>query len=308
MTREVAIIVVNYASAGLLSQNLVATAAAMPYAHVYVVDNLHSAAERARVQDLADQQGWRLIALPDNRGFGAGVNAGAREAWRDGATDLLVLNPDASLDAAAAEALIAATAGDRRVLVSPVIRTPDGRIWFDGCDLYLGTGETRGRRARDRFPGAEREEWLAGTALWVTREVWDLVDGFDEEFELYWEDVDFSHRVRVAGGALAVVTSAVAVHDEGATHRSSAQRSEAKSELYYYFNIRNRLLYAARHLDEAGIRSWLASSTASARAILLRGGRRQFLRPLPPLRAAYRGLRDGRRIARAELARRAAQR
>ena len=53
--------------------------------------------------------------------------------------------------------------------------------------------------------------------------------------------------------------------------------------------------------DADGIRRWRRTSMRNAWQVLLQGGRRQFVRPLPPLRAAWRGLRDGRRIARTAL-------
>lgn len=301
-----AIIVVNYGSSELLGTNLVATANAAGHARVYVVDNASTARERTAVQALCDAHGWTCIGMDANVGFGTGVNAGVARALADGATDMLVLNPDARIDEDSLAALAAATREDRLLLVSPVIRTPDGRTWFDGSDLYLHDGATRGIRRRDEFAGRDRVPWLTGACLWITREVWELTGGFADEFFLYWEDVDLSWRLRERGGRIAVVADAVAWHDEGATHREESQRSEAKSVVYYTYNIRNRMLFAARNLDDEGIRRWLRSSPASARAILLRGGRRQFLRPIPPLRAAWRGLRDGRRIAREELARRRA--
>ena len=44
---------------------------------------------------------------------------------------------------------------------------------------------------------------------------------------------------------------AVAVHDEGGTQRDGdADAGPAKSDAYYYYNIRNRLLYAALHRED----------------------------------------------------------
>lgn len=131
----------------------------------------------------------------------------------------------------------------------------------------------------------------------VGRELWEELGGFDEEYFLYWEDVDLSVRATRIGAALIVETGATAVHDEGGTQHGHEQ----KSDLYYYFNIRNRLLFAARNLPPADIRRWLRSTPAESWQILLRGGRRQFLRRTGPWRAALRGTRDGRRYARRAL-------
>ena len=148
--------------------------------------------------------------------------------------------------------------------------------------------------------------WLSGACLLVSRELWGRVGGFDEDYFLYWEDVDLSVRVSRAGGRLVVERTATAVHDEGGTQRldvpgdpldvgssRSGVASRGKSEAYYYYNIRNRLLFAAKHLEPRDRRRWTRTSYAGAKQILLRGGRRQFLRPVKPMRAAIRGSLDG---------------
>ena len=305
--RALAVIVVNYGSAALLSTNLVATAAALPEARIVVVDNRSTAEERRRVEELCALHGWDLVAMDANAGFGGGVNAGATHAFEvAGASDLLLLNPDARIDASSTAALLDATS-DGMTLASPRVEDAEGRTWFAGMDVYLADGSMGGPRRRREQPSARRLPWISGACMLIPRAVWDLSGGFDEEYFLYWEDVDISVRAAERGARLLVVEDAIAVHDEGGTHRGHRQRPEAKSELYYYYNIRNRLLFAARHLDAADAEAWNRTAWLNARQVLLRGGRRQFLRPLAPLRAAWRGVRDGRRLMAGARSRRGAE-
>ena len=296
MPAHLAVVVVSYGSSALLATNLVAVQAGLGEPCV-VVDNPTTAAERERIQALARSHGWSVLLPEVNLGFGGGANLGVAAAFADGAAEVLLLNPDATIDADSVRALRDAVAVDRLALVSPLVVDGAGRSWFSGLDLALADGSIRSPKRRSDHPDDEIVEWLSGACLLITREVWAASGGFDDDYFLYWEDVDFSRRVTEAGGRVAVVRTATAIHDEGATHREAHQRSEAKSEIYYYYNIRNRMLYAARHLDVDGVRRWRHSSLSAARAVLLRGGRRQFLRPVRPLRAAWRALRDGRRIA-----------
>jgi len=306
LVRTPTIVVVNYGSAELVAENLGSTHRGLPGSSVVVVDNWSTAAERSRMSELAADRGWSLLEMDHNAGFGGGVNAGATAAFARGATDILVLNPDARIDAESVARLAAVADEERLTVASPVVQDPAGKVWFAGLDLYLEDGSIRAPRRRPQHPGAHYVEWLSGACLWITREAWDVAGGFDDDFFLYWEDVDFSRRAAERGVRLVVVADAVAIHDEGGTQRSRTQRPEAKSETYYYYNIRNRMLYAARHLDSDGIRRWRRSAGRNAWQVLLRGGRRQFLRPVAPLRAAWRGLRDGRHIARTALSRPAA--
>jgi N-acetylglucosaminyl-diphospho-decaprenol L-rhamnosyltransferase len=299
---RLAIVVVNYASAALLRRNLVIVEGAAreldPATTVIVVDNWAGSDQRRETRSAASEHGWTLVESETNAGFGGGVNLGVTRALADGASDVLVINPDAHIDTASLRLLRDATAEARTTLACPVIEDSDGRTWFAGVDVLLDDGTMRARRKRTVGDARPFEPWLSGACLWITREVWELTGGFDEDYFLYWEDVDFSHRVLDAGGGLALVEGAKAVHDEGGTQRAEVEPSRAKSEGYYFYNIRNRMLFAVRHLDDEAVRRWSRSIPRTAREVILRGGRRQLLQSVAPVRAYLRGVREARRIAR----------
>jgi GT2 family glycosyltransferase len=299
---RLAIIVVNYGSSELLAENL-APLAKSTGAAVVVFDNFTTAAERDRLVQLAGDEGWTTVLGVTNLGFGVGINRGVERARELGATEFLILNPDATLEADAVAELVAVIEKAPLTLVSPTILRPDGSTWFAGSDLYLADGRIRSRARRGTADPQSYVPWLSGCCLAVTDELWARVGGFDEEFFLYWEDVDLSRRVVEHGGDLMVSTEAIAVHAEGGTQQRGGLQAAAtaKSPVYYYYNIRNRLLFAARHLEGDGIRAWLSATRAVSWEILLQGGRRQFLSPVRPLRAWRRAIRDGRRIAQARL-------
>ena len=55
--------------------------------------------------DLAADRAWNLVLMPDNRGFGPGVNAGVARARELGCQSFLLLNPDVEASADVIEAL-----------------------------------------------------------------------------------------------------------------------------------------------------------------------------------------------------------
>lgn len=291
------VVVVNYGSAALLERNLTRLSRNAPELIVVVVDNFTSTHEQERLTELAHAEGWHPVLLPTNTGFGGGMNAGADRALELGATELLLLNPDAVIEAEDVAVLLTRVRAEPLTMVAPRILTPEGRVWFAGSDLYLEDG--RVRSAAKPVPG-RREPWLTGACLLLSGALWQRVGGFDHAYFLYWEDVDLSWRVREAGGALAVVSEATAVHDQGGTQH---QTGRAKSAIYYYYNVRNRLLFAARRLDDDQVRRWRRSIAPTAWEILLRGGRRQLLAPRRTLLPVLRGLRDGLRLSRARTTR-----
>jgi GT2 family glycosyltransferase len=191
--------------------------------------------------------------------------------------------------------------------VGPRILRPDGTVWTIGHDLYLDDGRIRSVRRRPPDP-VRRRFWISGACLLLSVDLWDRIGGFAPEYFLYWEDVEFSHRAEDVGAELVLCDDAVAVHHEGGTQGPGATDfGSAKSSTYYYFNTRNRLVYAARNLGDDDLAAWMRESRAVEREILLQGGRRQLLRSLAPLRAVRRGTRDGLERARREQRDRAAR-
>lgn len=288
--RRAAVIVVNYASATLITRSLPGLERVLD---VIVVDSFSTAAEAARVAALGREHGWHVLLLDRNLGFGGGVNAGVQAARQRGADVVLTLNPDAVATPGVLSALADAAAEDPDTLVSPLILTSAGVTWFGGSDLYLDDGTTAGRRRRSERAGRPRQEWATGCCFAVSGALWDRVGGFDEDYFMYWEDVDLSTRVLAAGGRLVLRDDLTIIHDEGQTG-GRAIGDRKKSPLYYEYNIRNRLLYAAKHLDDEGLRTWVRSAPAVALGVLLQGGRRQLVTSTVAWRAMLRGLRRGR--------------
>ncbi|WP_104193542.1 glycosyltransferase family 2 protein [Cryobacterium sp. Y82] len=291
---SLAVVVVNFGSTALLEENLQPLSRSAPGLHIVVVDNFTDAAEQARVSALAECEGWQLVLSPTNLGFGGGMNLGVARAQQNGRTHFLLLNPDAAIPADQVTRLLEAVALHPLTLVSPRILRPDGTVWFDGSDLYLEDGRVRATRKRGDRPGERTTPWLSGACLMISDDLWCRVGGFSDDYFLYWEDVELSHRVLLAGGEVTVCVDAYATHAQGGTQGVGQHSAgQAKSYSYYYYNVRNRLVYAARNLADDDRRRWRRRSVPAAWEVISRGGRRQLLTSRQPLVAAARGLRDG---------------
>ncbi|MFT4050788.1 MAG: glycosyltransferase family 2 protein [Microbacterium sp.] len=295
MTEMLAVVVVNYGSVTLLERH--AARLRMPEGGIIVVvDCFSTGQERAAVARAGEMNGWHVVLLDSNAGFGGGTNAGAAEALRLGADVIVALNPDAYIAPDDLEMLASAARKEPLSLVSPRILDSSGKVWFRGSDLYLDDGSIAGVARRSERAGRPRHEWATGACFAVSAELWNRIGGFDEDYFLYWEDVDLSRRVLDAGAVLRTI-DVTAVHDEGQTHRD-AKQGRAKSETYYYFNIRNRLLYVSKHGDAELMSRWRRETLRVSWSIILQGGRRQLITSLAPWRALVRGMRDGSRLTR----------
>jgi GT2 family glycosyltransferase len=294
----IALVVVNFGSHELIRRNFGPLDLAAVGARLVVVDNHRSAADTEAIRALAAEHGWRLVETGRNAGFGAGVNAGAQVALADGADVLVVANPDLAVSAEVVAELAAVVRADHDVAVAPRIVRPDGSLWFGGGVVSLDDARTLlvpadGADPDDAATGASsrRPPWLSGACFAMHRDLWTTVAGFDDDYFLYWEDVDLSYRVVKAGGRLAVRQDLVAVHDVGGTQHDVTQR--AKSSTYYYYSCRNRLVFAAKHLDRRDRRRWVRTTPADSRRVLLRGGRRQLVAPHRTLWPVVKGAAAG---------------
>ncbi|SEM83547.1 glycosyltransferase family 2 protein [Cryobacterium sp. TMT1-3] len=288
------VVVVNFGSSALLEENLQPLSRSAPGLAVVVVDNFTDVAEQNRVSALAEREGWQHVLSPTNLGFGGGMNVGVARAQQNGCAHFLLLNPDAAIVADQVARLLDVVSEHPLTLVSPRILRPDGTVWFDGSDLYLDDGRVRATRRRTDHPGARTTPWLSGACLLVSDELWCRIGGFSDDYFLYWEDVELSQRALQVGGTVAVCADAQATHAQGGTQGGGQHSAgQAKSYSYYYYNVRNRLVYAARNLDAPDRRRWRRRSVPAAWEVIARGGRRQLLTSVRPLIAAARGLRDG---------------
>lgn len=237
---------------------------------VLVVDNGGTFTEADRIQwMLADRS--RLISRPDNPGYAAAVNL-AREHVGDSA--LLILTHDADFESTLAELLLDALQHDKVGSAGPLLRFSNnhGRIFSAGGKLSKA-----GRASHLTSPLSEmpyRVDWVDGAIVMYAPQALDHIGWLDEQYFLYFEDVDTGWRLEQAGWHNLLVPTAVAFQQPGA-HPP-------------YLGMRNMALFArkagisrAKHLTAVIPR--LARETVSR----IRRGLK------PKLGKAFRGLRDG---------------
>lgn len=172
-----------------------------------------------------------IVNLSQNQGFGRGCNAGAEKAqtpW------LLFLNPDARLGDGALEALLRAAQNyPMASAFNPRISNADGSAYFKRRSYLLPPREhmNRGWPEKDCTVPV-----LSGAALFVSREKFEAVHGFDANIFLYHEDDDLSLRLRELG-PLMFVSDAHATHASG----NSSERSRQTSYLKAYHLAQSRV-------------------------------------------------------------------
>jgi N-acetylglucosaminyl-diphospho-decaprenol L-rhamnosyltransferase len=276
-TPGIGIVVVTYEAVRHVARCLASLRPLTAAGHeVVVVDN---ASSDGSARCIRDDFAWaRLIALDRNLGFAAACNVGAAATARE---HLLLLNPDAWVDAGCVEALADALARDPRLgAVAPRLFYRDGRRQFSWEPTPSIAGEAA-RKLRNRFerwPIAHRPAraafralgdrgWLTAACLMVRREAWDAVGGFDERYFLYFEDADLGLRLRRAGFRLGVEPRARAWHLSGASRSPAAEVHYRRSQFLFYREHRPR--WENRALLRRSRRRFARVADSAQRAALL---------------------------------------
>lgn len=169
----------------------------------------------------------------------------------------------------AVEAQTEPTTGATHSTGSAQLRGLDGRIWVSdpsGVELINSTGNVV-----DACGNGYDRSWLApakqehdspevfgicGGACAISARAWRQLGGMRQDLFMYYEDTDFSYRLRRAGYRVQYVRQAQARHAHAAS-------SDSASAAFTTWNTRNRLRVAARY----------APASVAARALVNTGGR-----------------------------------
>jgi hypothetical protein len=174
----------------------------------------------------------RFIQSADNLGFAKANNLATRSARGD---VLLFLNPDTELPGPAIQTLLAALESlpDAGAVGAKLLNT-DGTIQTSCIQSFptilnqvLDAEVLRRRFPRSRLWGMaalfatnERPqpvEAVSGACVLVRRAAFEEVGGFSEEYFMYGEDLDLSHKLRAAGLVNYFVPAAGLVHHGGSS-------------------------------------------------------------------------------------------
>ena len=162
----------------------------------------------------------RVVALPRNRGFAGGANAGIRQAQGE---IIAVFNNDAQADPRWLEELAGALARHPEAgMATPKVLLFDRReVIHTAGDFYRVDGVPGNRGVWQRDEGQfDREEYVfgaAGVAAAYRRAMLEEIGLFDEDFFAFCEDVDLAWRAQLAGWRCIYVPTAVVYHKLSAT-------------------------------------------------------------------------------------------
>ena len=228
---------------------------------VVVVDNGSGDGSLESLRQAFADSSWRgriqVVDAGRNGGFGSGVNFGVQHALRSHAEArfIYVLNPDAMIERGALLGLVKFMA-DRpdAGLVGNVVRNegadvvrafrfPTALSELEGGACLGFVSKLLRKHVVATDPGRSTEvDWVSGASMLFRREVFSSVGFFDEEFFLYFEEVDFAKRLREAGWKNYYVADIFVDHVGGL---STGFKDETRRMPQYWFDSRRR--YFVKH-------------------------------------------------------------
>jgi len=219
-----------------------------------------------------------FLKTPSNLGFAGGNNFGIRQALREGADEIFLVNNDTLLDKELLVNLTEAAGLDKkRGILGPKIYFAPGHefhqeryqakdrgkvLWYAGGRIdwqnvlasHWGVDEVD----NGQYNQSAQTGFVSGCAMFVKRKVFEKIGLFDESYFLYWEDVDFCQRAQKAGFKVVYLPAAKIWHFD-------AGSSSVGGPLHDYFITRNRLLFGMKY---APWRSKLALLRESLRLLV----------------------------------------
>ncbi len=248
--RTRSLLIINFRSAGWTAGAIEsARRSSSSSLQVVVVDN---SCDPRELDALSRTGADKVLAAPNNLGYGAGANLGARACEGE---DLILCNPDVvfhddAIDFLADHLSTSAMSGPRffwddhdRWLLPPADmatrRSKASEILASRSTAWAGRRDRVNIRKRLSFwnlnsPTAVSA--LSGAVLCLGKRLFDEMGGFDERFPLYFEEIDLMRRIRRRGGAIHYVPAARCRHayNQSAGSSDHAPASYIESELRYH--------------------------------------------------------------------------
>lgn len=260
LATRIVVSIVNYGASDMVLANLpgvLEELARFAEGVVYVVDNASpdgdGAALEAGVAAMGSPEGVHLILSPRNGGFAAGNNlvfAAMKDLdWTPDA--VLLLNPDSLLRPGAIVEMVRVMRARSRVgVVGARLENEDGTSWVAAFhfptpmvefarEFGLAAVQRRWPALIEDADVPVRADWVSGACMLINARLIDEIGPLDEEYFLYFEEVDFQLQAHRAGWETWHAPQALVMHVAGtATGIVDGAAKEGPMPAYWFASWR----------------------------------------------------------------------
>lgn len=191
----------------------------------------------------------QVIENKTNLGFAKAVNQGIKIALADPSiTHILLLNNDLILSFGSLSQLTQAISQGKNVgIVSPILHHAGGYDWGGKYNKWLSM--VKHANWPNKPKTVQSVAHVAGAAMLLSRQVVEVVGMFDEQFFMYYEDLDYCLRAAQAGFTINIVPDVVAEHlISSSTNSSQRAKYQWASHLKFINKHLFKLAYPTAYL------------------------------------------------------------
>ncbi len=238
-----ALIILSYNKPQLTDRCLASIMAAQyPYAHLFLLSNGSNTQTNLLIQK--KYPFLQTKCLMDNRGFSGGFNAALQWVFSQGYDSVLFLTNDTTIAPGTVEACEQTAWQASAGIVAPCIHYLTKPNSIDSIGGYFQAHTASLHHCHDQDLPEQldpSQDYIPGTALWITKDTFTALNGADDTYHTYWEDADLSFRAHQKGIGLARSYGAIVHHGVGQT----CHKKPLYTTFYYQ---RNRIRFCKRFL------------------------------------------------------------
>jgi GT2 family glycosyltransferase len=228
---DISIIIVNYRGWKALNECLESIDAIISRTfsfEVIIVDNFSNDGQFP----VFKQKYSKFIFLENsgNNGFSNGCNFGATIATGN---HFLFLNPDTKLNLQALDTLLKTSVSHPEIGILSCLQINENDVFYKQNNLFPALGRFFGiaRSLFRKLNKAKLEkrfntdnalfypDWVSGAVIFISRQWFNKIKGWNEDYWLYFEDVDLCKKISNNNGKVAVTRKATIFHQHGGASR-----------------------------------------------------------------------------------------
>ena len=250
---SIAVILVNWKKYNLTS-NCINSLNKSNYKNfkIILVDNEYS--EKSLIELKNKYNELIVFKEKNNLGFAGGNNIGIRYALENDYDYIMLLNNDTEVKENFILPLVERMEKNLFLAaVQPLILNFSNKsiIWNAGGKLnkFLGLTSTRlnNNKLNSSIVFDDYTDWISGCCILIKSEILTKVGLLDEKFFNYYEDVDWSLRMKNLGYDLGFVKESIIYHHGSSSSKNKKNKEGVISSKIHYFNIRNHILLLKKH-------------------------------------------------------------
>jgi GT2 family glycosyltransferase len=112
-------------------------------------------------------------------------------------------------------------------------------------------------------PSKKRSDYIDGAVIAVKKQLFDAVDGFDEDYFFYTEEADFAYKLSEQGYKHYVLRKSEVIHHRGASGENSGVNPKSIEML-----INTKMVFCRKHLSEKCTKWYIRSELFYTRILL----------------------------------------